>query len=672
MIQFVSGYPTPQQDNPIQCRADMTAGVILSRNALLNFSGNQKFVNKRLLSYLSSSFSGMSSYPKFVSSIFKVLPAICLFVLTFDLLTSCWAEAGTLTGNLTTTEFPRPLTSYEDQHFTNVYDVIKHRITFEPFNLIGTLIFFCAIIHTLLSGKFSRIAKRWEKQHQKKIEEGAANKYSVHHGAKLFTFFGEVEVIFGLWVIVLSLAVVFFYDRATLVNYISHKVNFTEPLFVVTVMILAASRPILKLAESIMEAISRFFGGTLSSWWMTILSIGPVLGSLITEPAAMTISALLLAKKVYDLTPSEKLKYATIGLLFVNISVGGTLTHFAAPPVLMVAGSWDWGLVHMTMNFGWKALVGIFLSNTLYFLYFRNELRTLEAGHLDRSQKDHIQYTFMRRMEMLTEFEKIEPIVRQELGGDDFCAVQTERVMAGIRDRLEQQVIPGIIDQGIDLELAKEVFDQRFEELKLLKLQEMLPATLPPEKRASFIDPNWDARDDLVPLWVTVIHVCFMVWVIVNNHHPELFISGLLFFLGFTVVSTPYQNRIDLISPMLVGFFLGGLVIHGGVQGWWIAPLLGSLSEVPLMLGATILTAFNDNAAITYLSTLVPGLTEELQYAVVSGAVAGGGLTVIANAPNPAGQSILKKYFSSGISPLALLLASLLPTLIVWFCFLYL
>ena len=195
---------------------------------------------------------------------------------------------------------------------------------------------------------------------------------------------------------------------------------------------------------------------------------------------------------------------------------------------------------------------------------------------------------------------------------------------------------------------------------------------LPPEKRATFTDPNWDSRDDLVPAWVTAIHICFMAWVIVNNHHPELFISGLLFFLGFTVVSTPYQNRIDLLSPMLVGFFLGGLVIHGGVQSWWIAPLLGSLQEVPLMFGATVLTAFNDNAAITYLSTLVPGFTEEMKYAVVSGAVAGGGLTVIANAPNPAGQSILKKFFNSGVSPLGLLKASMLPTLVVWFCFLIL
>ena len=87
------------------------------------------------------------------------------------------------------------------------------------------------------------------------------------------------------------------------------------------------------------------------------------------------------------------------------------------------------------------------------------------------------------------------------------------------------------------------------------------------------------------------------------------------------------------------------------------------------MIGSTILTAFNDNAAITYLSTLVPGFTDSMKYAVVSGAVAGGGLTIIANAPNPAGQAILKKFFENGLSPLGLLKSAILPTLIVWFCF---
>ena len=121
-----------------------------------------------------------------------------------------------------------------------------------------------------------------------------------------------------------------------------------------------------------------------------------------------------------------------------------------------------------------------------------------------------------------------------------------------------------------------------------------------------------------------------------------------------------------------MGFFLAGLVTHGALQGWWIAPVLGSLTEQPLFWSATFLTAFNDNALITYLSTLVPDLSETLKFAVVAGAVTGGGLTVIANAPNPAGQAILGKYFPNGISPLWLATSALVPTLVAAACFMLL
>jgi hypothetical protein len=161
----------------------------------------------------------------------------------------------------------------------------------------------------------------------------------------------------------------------------------------------------------------------------------------------------------------------------------------------------------------------------------------------------------------------------------------------------------------------------------------------------------------------------FLAWTVVNSHYPALFLGGFLFFIGFARATAPYQSRIELKAPLLVGFFLAGLVIHGGLQGWWIAPVLASLSETPLFLGAALLTAFNDNALITYLATLVPSLTEAMKVAVVEGAVTGGGLTVIANAPNPAGQAILGRFFSGGILPVWLFVAALLPTLITILAF---
>ena len=572
--------------------------------------------------------------------------------------------------------FPPSLESYGDADVQSILGILKNRVRQVPFNLVATLIFFCAIIHTFLTSKFLAIAHKWEHDHEEKKKQGRADKHSVHHGAELFHFLGEVEAVFGIWAIALAGAIFSFYDWKTLVSYISHRVNFTEPLFVVVIMTLASTRPILKLSETIMWKIANLLGGSLTAWWFTILTLGPMLGSLITEPAAMTISALLLGHKLYDLEPGEKFKYATIGLLFVNISVGGTLSHFAAPPVLMVAGPWNWGMGHMIANFGWKAELGILLSNGIYFLIFRKELARLEDAFALRSLKDRIQIKYLSHRDMEARFDQIVASVDEDMKFADKFDRQVgeliENTKSRLADRLKAQHMEDIIQEGIDPALVKEAFDQRFEEIRILQMRRALPALLPENLRPRFRDPQWDERDDPVPAWITIVHVLFMAWTIYNAHHPELFIPGLLFFLGFAQVTSPFQNRVDLKPALLVGFFLGGLVVHGGVQGWWIAPVLGNLTEVPLMVVSTVLTAFNDNAAITYLSTLVPGFTDSLKYAVVAGAVAGGGLTVIANAPNPAGQAILKKYFEDGVSPAGLLAGALLPTAIIWLCYLIL
>jgi hypothetical protein len=570
--------------------------------------------------------------------------------------------------------FPRDLQSYGDQGAESILEILKIRARQEPFNVIATLIFFFAIIHTFLTSRFLAISHKWEHQHEQKIADGVVDKHSVHHGARLFHFLGEVEAVFGIWAVALFIAIFVFYDWSTVVFYADERVNFTEAEFVVVVMTLAATRPILKLAESIMWRIANLLGGTLTSWWFTILTFGPILGSFITEPAAMTISALLLANKLYELQPSDKFKYGTIGLLFVNVSIGGTLTHFAAPPVLMVASPWNWSMAYMCTNFGWKAVIGILISNGLYFLIFKKELSQLQQKFELRNLKDEIQRRYLDRREVEAEFDRIAAGLDEESGFTKTFTQKTEAAVIKIKerlgDRLKERHLPSIIKEGIDRTLVREAFEQRFEEIKLSAYRRLFPGLLPKDQRPPFEDPDWDERDDPVPAWVTFVHLLFLGWTILNAHHPELFVLGFLLFLGFAIVTSPYQNRITLKPALLVGFFLAGLVIHGGVQGWWIEPVLGNLKEIPLMLGATILTAFNDNAAITFLSTLVPGFTDSLKYSVVAGAVAGGGLTVIANAPNPAGQSILKKYFENGVSPAGLLKAAIVPTAIVWIVFL--
>jgi len=589
-------------------------------------------------------------------------------------------------------DFPRALDSYDDSEL-EIGQVIVNRIVAEPFNLAAVLIFFFAIFHTFMTSRFLAWGHKWEIAHRKKVKLGQAPRGSVHMGAGIMHFLGEVEVVFGLWAIVLLTTIALFFGWHTAVDYVAN-VNFTEPLFVVVIMALASTRPMLKLSEGMMAFVANLFGGTLGAWWLTLLSFGPILGSFITEPAAMTITALLLSKKFYVLQPKLPFKYATLGLLFVNVSVGGTLTHFAAPPVLMVSASWGWDMGFMMTNFGWKAIVGIAIANAVYFFYFREQIARLEMKYDVLRLEYELRNHFMKEDDLQAEFDQIENIVSVGLGFRKAFDKKCDEIKHEIRERIVEKIIDRQVEelthdqlselfekefnqtfQGFEandmeaMDLFEWAFETRFEEIKLNQMRKTIPGLLPESSRAVFSDPDWNNREAPVPKWVMAVHMLFMTWTVANAHHPAMFIGGFLFFLGFSQVTLHYQNHIDLKPAMLVGFFLAGLVVHGGVQGWWIGPLLGSFTEVPLMIGATILTAFNDNAAITYLSTLVPNFTDGLKYAVVAGAVTGGGLTVIANAPNPAGLSILRKHFKDGISPAGLFKAALIPTIILGACF---
>ena len=565
--------------------------------------------------------------------------------------------------------FPRALESYEDPGGAGIVEILLSRIDAEPFNLFATLLFFGAIAHTFMVSRFKAVSHRRRAGHAAKIERGEARDDSVDLRAEAAHFLGEVEVVFGLWVIPLVLGIAWFHDWSSAVAYLEHGVNFTEAAFVVVIMVLAATRPILKVAEAVMVRLAKLLGGSLGAYWFVVLTIGPALGSAITEPAAMTISALLLSHRFYELEPSPRFKYATLGLLFVNVSVGGTLTNFAAPPILMVAGPWEWGAADVLSLFGWKAMLGVLVNNGIAFWVFRGEIRRLQGEFALRNLKREIAERYVTWELVEKEWEAVESGIVGELGVGEALLRTASDFETRMRERVEGDLLPRLESNGLRPDLLKEALDQRFEEVELYHVRKYVPLVLASDERPPFHDPDWDKREDPVPLWVIAVHVAFMAWTVVNAHHPHLFILGLLLFLGVARVTGQYQNRINLQPPVLVGFFLAALVVHGGLQGWWIEPVLGALGELPLMVGATVLTAFNDNAAITYLSTLVPEFTEGHRYAVVAGAVAGGGLTVIANAPNPAGISILKRHFGRAVAPGGVLLAALGPTLIVWMCF---
>ncbi len=332
--------------------------------------------------------------------------------------------------------------------------------------------------------------------------------------------------------------------------------NFTEALFVFAIMSVAATRPVVSVARQAIQLIAGLLPFKRESAFLfSALTAGPLLGSLITEPAAMTVTALILRDRFFTGSKPERFKYLAIGTLFVNVSIGGVLTHFAAPPVLMVARTWKWDSAFMLTHFGWKAVLACLLNAGLLVLLSRKELSKATS------------------------------------------------TAAPLRDRS--------------------------------------------------------------PWWLKALHLGFLALIVLSAHHPAVFIGLLLLFLGLAGITKEYQDDIKLRESLLVAFFLAGLVVLGGLQSWWLKPLVASLSETTLFLGATALTAFTDNAALTYLGSLVPSVSASFKYALVAGAVAGGGLTVIANAPNPAGFSILRDRFGSeGISPVRLFLGALMPTLI--------
>jgi hypothetical protein len=412
--------------------------------------------------------------------------------------------------------------------------------------MIGATLFALAVAHTFSVKYFERLAHR----------------YPAHSGA--FHFLGEVEAVFGFWALVFVLFKFSITGKTATVDYLEGR-NFTEPMFVFVIMVIAASKPIVELAGFLVRALTR--AAPVQSklkpmvFYFLVIGVVPLLGSLITEPAAMTLAALLLRDHFLSKGVSTKFKYATVGVLFVNISIGGTLTAYAAPPVLMVAQTWQWDSAFMLSTFGWRATLAVLINSVAVCAWFASELKKMPYQNTNVARPD-------------------------------------------------------------------------------------------------------------VPWSVIAVSLAFLIAVVIFAHYEAMFIGVFLFFLGFATAYERYQDRLILREALMVGFFLAGLVVLGAQQAWWLQPILQGLSPDAVFFGAAALTALTDNAALTYLASLVPNLSDEFKYMVVAGAVTGGGLTVIANAPNPAGYAILKGNFpDNAIGAGGLLLAALPPTAIAVVCF---
>ncbi|MFA9439685.1 putative Na+/H+ antiporter [Uliginosibacterium sp. sgz301328] len=411
--------------------------------------------------------------------------------------------------------------------------------------ITATFIFALAVLHTFIAPWFERRAHR-----------DTAN-------AGMWHLFGEVEAVFGIWAAVLLLIIAIAEGAQPAIDYLESR-NFTEPMFVFAIMVIAASKPILQLCVAAVRSVVRVLPlPETVAFYSVVLAVVPLLGSFITEPAAMTLAALMLRDRFYTNKIPTSMRYATIGVLFVNVSIGGTLTSYAAPPVLMVAGKWGWDTAFMFTHFGWKAMTAVLVNTIGVTALFWRHLRALDA-----------------------------------------------------------------------------------------------------------VAVPWNRES---PLPVIGFHLLCLIGVVMFSHHAAVFMMIFLIFLGFAEAYRAFQDRLILREGLMVALFLAGLVILGGMQKWWLQELLAGMDNLTLYFGATALTAITDNAALTYLGSLVQGTDDAFKYALVAGAVTGGGLTVIANAPNPAGYSILKRYFpNETISPVLLFLSAALPTVVAICAFLLL
>jgi hypothetical protein len=409
--------------------------------------------------------------------------------------------------------------------------------------VIATVLFALALLHTFTAKSFERIADRSRKH------------------AGLFHLLGEIEIVFGLWAAVLIAIMAATVGGKESIAYLESR-QYTEPLFVFVIMVVAASRPVLEAVKGliVMLAAAAPVRPAVAHVWLCF-AVVPLFGSLITEPAAMTLAALMLAPLAFRTSIPEWLKYGALGVLFVNVSIGGTLTSFAAPPVLMVATTWNWDSAFMAAHFGWKAAVAVVINATAITWLLRSHLS---------------------------------------------------------------------------------------------------------------IENSANGEGTKMPRVVSAIHLLFLTAVVVFAHHPVIFLGVFLFFLGYTQAYPQYQSPLILKEGLLVGFFLAGLVVLGGMQQWWLQPIVSGLEPTALFFGALGLTAITDNAALTYLGSLIQGISDQAKYMLVAGAVAGGGLTVIANAPNPAGVALLRDGFNDGAIGIGGLLAgALLPTVVAAAAFLF-
>src|SRR5919108_1097115 len=134
-----------------------------------------------------------------------------------------------------------------------------------PIELLATVLFGLAVLHTFCVKRFAH----WAHQHP----PGSVTENLLH-------FLAETEVVFGLWAATLFLGIASLQGSVhAAVDYIE-GLNFTEPKFVLVVMVVAATRPVVTLAEKLISLVARLIPAPESvAFYIAALIFGPLLGS---------------------------------------------------------------------------------------------------------------------------------------------------------------------------------------------------------------------------------------------------------------------------------------------------------------------------------------------------------------------------------------------------------
>ncbi|MBQ8498549.1 putative Na+/H+ antiporter [Chlamydia sp.] len=234
----------------------------------------------------------------------------------------------------------------------------------------SAILFFSAVIHTFLTPWLTRLYEEY--QHKKMLFPERWRQYLWL--SEFLRIVSRVELVFVLWAVPLFFLFLYTEGYRVTMAYFDSR-NYVFSLFIIVMLILLESRPIEYFSQKIFATIAKIGNQSPICWWWTIMIAAPLSAFFLKESGAMIIAATLLSKHFYKFSPSPKLCYATMGLLFSNISISGLTSSFSSRALLTILPEIKWTNSFIISHFSWKVVLAILVSTTIFFCIFRKEFK---------------------------------------------------------------------------------------------------------------------------------------------------------------------------------------------------------------------------------------------------------------------------------------------------------